>query len=267
MSLNLIFRNIRDRRVSLIIYGLGVAAYGMMMVAIWPSLADDLGTLEQLWENYPEGLKTVFGADIPFTSFDGFITLEYFTIIWIIIGAAFSAGVSTASLAGEIEKGTMELLLAQPISRTSIVLSKMAVHVAGLAGIILATMGPLLLGAMIIGEELSLAGAAALSLLLFMFLLSFGSLGFLFSSWFSDRGKAVFTVTGILIFSYALDVLAKFNDFVDNFHFLSLFNYYDPYPYIHAADIDWSSMMVYLSVALFASILSLLQFRRRDIAV
>jgi len=267
MNLNLVQRSILDRRISLIIYALGVAAYGILMTSIWPSMADDLSTLEQLWENYPEGLKTVFGADIPFTRFDGFLTLEYFTIMWIIIGVAFSASVATGALAGEIDKGTMELLLAQPVSRVSVVLSKMLFHAAGLAFLIAATMIPLKLGALVIDAELSTRGVAALSLLLFFFVMSFGSLGFLFSAWFSDRGRAVFAVVGLLIFAYALDILAKFNDFIGNFHFLSLFRYYDPYPYMHSATIDWSDLAVYAGISLTASALAAFHFRRRDIAV
>lgn len=267
MSLNIITRNLLDRRISLSIYALGVAAYGVMILAIWPSMAGDIATLEQLWESYPEGLKTIFGADIPFTSFDGFLTLEYFTIMWLIIGAAFSISIATGALAGEIDKGTMELLLSQPISRRSVTVSKMVFHVIGLAFIIAATMIPLLIGAWIIGEELSITGALALSLLLFLFMMSLGSLGFFFSAVFSDRGKAVFAVVGIFIFAYALDILAKFNEFVENFHFLSLFKYYDPYPYLHDATIDWSSLSVYSGIIVVASVAATIWFERRDIAV
>ena len=267
MNLNLISRSILDRRLSLLIYACGVAAYGGMLLAIWPSMSGDLSSLEQLWENYPEGLKQIFGADIPFTQFDGFLTLEYFSIMWVIIAVAFSASVATSSLAGEVDKGTMELLLSQPISRRSVVVSKMAFHAVGLAFVIAATLIPLVLGTRFIDAELNLAGVAALSLLLFLFIMSFGSLGFLFSAYFSDRGKAVFTVVGILIFSYALDILAKFNDFIENFYFMSMFKYYDPYPYLHSAIIDWNDLAVLAGVSLVASVIAVIHFQRRDIAV
>lgn len=267
MSFNIIMKNIHDRRVSLVIYAAAVAAYGLMMIAIWPSLSKDISSLEQLWEQYPEGLKEIFGASIPFTNFDGFLTLEYFSIIWIIIAFALSAGVATGSLAGEIDKGTMELLLSQPVSRRAVVTGAMAFHALALIAVIAATMIPIILGAMAIGADLNRTGILALSVLLFLFTMSLASLGFMFSAWYSERGKALFTVVGILIFSYALDILAKFSDFIDNFHFLSLFKYYQPYPYISNASIDWGSLAVYAGISVIASIIAIWHFERRDIAV
>jgi ABC-type transport system involved in multi-copper enzyme maturation permease subunit len=120
---------------------------------------------------------------------------------------------------------------------------------------------------MAIDAELNNTGVAALSLLLFMFTMSFGSMGFMFSAFYSDRGKAVFTVVGILIFSYALDVLANFNDFIEKLDFLSLFKYYDPYPYISTASIDWSDLAVYAGIIIITSTVAIIRFQRRDIAV
>jgi ABC-type transport system involved in multi-copper enzyme maturation permease subunit len=89
----------------------------------------------------------------------------------------------------------------------------------------------------------------------------------MFSAFYSDRGKAVFTVVGILIFSYALDVLANFNDFIEKLDFLSLFKYYDPYPYISTASIDWSDLAVYAGIIIITSTVAIIRFQRRDIAV
>lgn len=267
LNLNLLARSLLDRRLSLGIYCLGVAAYSAMIIAIWPSMSSDLKTLEQLWENYPEGLKAAFGANVTIATFDGFLTLEYFSLMWVIIAAAFAISISTAAFAGEIEKGTMELLLSQPLSRRVIALTRMAYLKIGLALIIAATMLPIVLGALLVDEEISLAGILALSLQGFLLFLSIAGLGFFFSALMSDRGRAVFITVGLLIFSYALDLLSQFSDFVDNFHFLSLFNYYDPYRYIHSADIAWGDLAVLLAVAVIADIAATAIFQRRDIAV
>lgn len=256
-----------DRRVSLLVYCLGVAAYSLMIIGIWPSMQGNLETLEQLWENYPEGLRAAFGASVSITSFDGFLTLEYFSLMWVIIVAAFSISVSTAAFAGEIEKGTMEMLLSQPVSRPVIAFSRMAYHKIGLVLIIAATMMPVIISVPLMDEELNMTGVLALCLLGFMLFLSIGSIGFFFSSFMNDRGRAIFMVVGVLIFSYALDILAQFNDTVESLNFLSLFNYYDPFRYIHDADIAWGDLAVLLVVSFVCSLAATVIFKRRDVAV
>jgi len=267
IDFNLFFRSLKDRRLSLTIYCLGVAAYSLMIIAIWPSMQDNLDTLEQLWQNYPEGLKAAFGANVTITSFDGFLILEYFSLMWVIIAAPFAISVATSAFAGEIEKGTMELLLSQPISRRVISFSRMAYLKTGLLLIIAATMLPIVIGAWLVGEEMNVGGVLALSLLGFLLFLSIGAIGFLFSAMMNDRGRAVFMVVGVLIFSYALDILAQFNDIVEKFHFLSLFNYYDPFRYLHSADIAWGDLAVLLGISVLCGIAATVIFQRRDIAV
>lgn len=267
VNLNMLWRGILDRRLSLTIYCLGVAAYGLMIVAIWPSMQESLGTLEQLYETYPEGLRAAFGVETTITTFDGFLTLEYFSLMWLIIVLPFAITISTGAFAGEIEKGTMELLLAQPIRRSTIALTRMAYLKIGLLLIMAATMIPVMIGGLMVDEQLSVAGLLSLSLLGFLFFLSFGSIGFLVSAMMSDRGRSVFLVVGVLIVSYAIDLLSQFSDFVNNFHFLSLFDYYDPFRYIHDADIAWGDLAVLLGVSIIAFSAATFIFKRRDIAV
>ncbi len=265
--MNLLVRALLDRRLSLGIYCLGAAAYSIMIIAIWPSMSDDLATLEQLWENYPEGLKAAFGAGVSITTIDGFLTLEYFALMWVIIVAPFAIAVTTGAIAGEIEKGTMELLLSQPLPRRVIALTRLAYLKIGLALIIAATMLPILIGVPLIDEQASFSGILALSLQGYLLFLAIGGIGFLFSSLASDRGRAVFLAVGVLIFSYALDLLSQFSDIVENFHFLSLFNYYDPYRYLSSADIAWGDLAVLLAIAVATDLAATAIFQRRDIAV
>jgi ABC-2 type transport system permease protein len=267
LNWNLFVRSVKDRRLSLAIYCLGVAAYSLLIIAIWPSMSGNLETLEQLWQNYPEGLKAAFGADVTITSFDGFLTLEYFSLMWVIIAVPFAISVATAAFAGEIEKGTMELLLAQPISRRAISFSRIAYMKLGLVLIIAATMLPVIIGAPLVDEQVKIGGVLALSLLGFMLFLSIGCIALLFSALVSDRGRAIFMVVGVLVFGYALDILAQFNDVIEKFHFLSLFDYYDPFRYIHGADIAWGDLAVLLGVSLVTGIGATIIFQRRDVAV
>lgn len=267
INVNLLRQSFNDRRISLPIYAVGVAAYSVMILAIWPSMSSNLATLEQLWENYPEAIRNMFGGNISIATFDGFLTLEYFSLMWVIIVFAFSISVATSAIAAEVEKGTMELLLSQPISRLSVIITRMIFHLAGLLIIIAATMAPIVSGAPMIGAKIDYTGVLALSFSSLLFYLALGSIAFLISAILSDRGRAVFICVGILIASYAIDILAAFNDTINKINFLSLFNYYDPYRYLHDVSFAWGDLAVLTLLVISCSVAAAVWFERRDIAV
>lgn len=268
MNVNLLRRTIADKRVSLLVYAAGVAIYALFVLAIWPSLKSNLSTLNQLWQSYPETLRKAFGgADMQFATFDGFVSVEYFSQMWPIIMTAFSVSIASGAIAGEIEKGTMELLLAQPVSRRGVLVTRHFFFELGLVFLIAASVLPFMLGAPLVGGDLIYEGIAAMSLPAFMFFTALGSMTFMFSAIFSSRGRAIFVSLGIIIFCYALDILAKINDTISNVHFLSFFYYWNPYRYLHGPDWAWRDILVLAAISLVTTAAAVIWFERRDIAV
>lgn len=268
VNFNLLRRTIADKRVSILVYAIGLAVYALFVLAIWPSLKENLSTLDQLWQSYPESIRKAFGgANMQFATFDGFVSVEYFSQMWAIVMIAFSVSIATGAIAGEIEKGTMELLLAQPVSRRSVLVTRHLFFELGLLFIIAVSFAPFLLGAPLIGADLIYGGMFALILPAFLFFTAIGSLTFMFSAIFSSRGRAIFTSLGIIIFCYALDILAKINDTISHVHFLSLFYYWDPYRYLHGPDWAWGDIAVLAVISVVTTAIAVTWFERRDIAV
>ena len=261
---NLLKRGLANRRISLLVYAAGLAAYSVFIVAIWSSFKNT--QIQQLWNSYPESLKKAFGATINLGTFDGFFTLEFLNQMWPLVLSVFSIGFATAALAGEVEKGTMEVLLAQPVKRRIIVTTRHLLYLLTLLGLIVATLVPVMAGAPIVGGEISYQGLAALSLQALLFFAAIGSYSFFFAAVFSSRSRAIFISVGVLIFAYALNILSKLNDFINHFNFLSLFNYYDPYRYLHDVSFAWGDLAVLAGVSAFSVAAAVLWFDRRDIA-
>lgn len=268
MNLNLLWRSIADKRVSIGIYALGVAAYGILILAIWPSLRENVALLDQLWQTYPEAIRRAFGGEsLQFATFDGFISVEYFNQMWVIIMIAFCISTATGAIAAEIEKGTMGLLISQPISRRSILVTRHFFFALGTLSLIAATFIPIALGAPLVSGDIRYLGLLALVLPSFLFFAAVGSITFLFSAMFSSRGRAIFASLGIIIFCYALDILAKINDSVAKVHFASIFYYWDPYRYLHKLDFAWGDIAVLSGIILVSTAAAVTWFERRDIAV
>lgn len=160
----------------------------------------------------------------------------------------------------------MELLLSQPVTRRSVVLERYLFFLLALAALVIATLIPVVLGAPIAGGHVSIAGVAALSLQAFLFFAAVGSYSVFFAAISSTRSRAIFASVAVAIVSYALDVLAKLNNFVSNFHFLSLFYYYDPFRYLHSASYAWGDLTVLTAISVFSLTAAVLWFNHRDIA-
>ena len=268
MNLNLLRRSIADKRISILVYALGVSAYAVFILAIWPSLRTNMETLNQLWESYPESIRKAFGGEnMVFATFDGFLSVEYFNQMWVIVMIAFCVSIATGAIAFEIEKGTMELLLAQPISRRSILITRHLFFELGLLFLIAATLIPIAVGAPLASADLNYSGLLAMIVPSFLFFTAIGSMTFFFSSLFNSRGVAIFVALGIIIFFYALDILAKINDTISNVHFLSLFYYWDPYRYLHNASFAWTDLAVLAVISILTTACAIIWFERRDIAV
>lgn len=268
MNLNILKRSIADKRLSILVYAIGVAAYAVMVLAIWPSLRENVSTLNQLWESYPEGIRKAFGGEnFTFATFDGFLSVEYFNQMWVIVMTAFSISIATGAIALEIEKGTMELLLAQPVSRRSLLLTRHFFFELGLLFLIGATLVPIAIGSPLVGGDIDYLGLLALVVPSFLFFTAIGSVTFFFSVLFNNRGTAIFVSLGIIIISYALDILAKINDTISKVHFLSIFYYWDPYRYLHNLSFAWGDMIVLLAIILTSTAAAVYRFERRDIAV
>jgi ABC-type transport system involved in multi-copper enzyme maturation permease subunit len=133
--------------------------------------------------------------------------------------------------------------------------------------LIAATIVPIILGAPLVGGDLIYKGMAAFIVPAFLFFTAIGSMTFMFSVFFSSRGRAIFMSLGIIIFCYALDILAKINDTISHVHFLSIFYYWDPYRYLHGPDWAWGDIVVLAVISLVTTAPAVIWFERRDIAV
>ena len=123
----LFLRTIKDHRISLLIYLIIGTAFVWMFVSLFPSMADKADELTKLIENYPEALMKAFGIGENvqiFYSLETFMSLEHYSLMWPILLIALTVSYASSSLAGEVEKGTIEFLLSLPMTRWKVFSAK-----------------------------------------------------------------------------------------------------------------------------------------------
>jgi len=220
-------------------------------------------------QNYPEGLLKAFNVDMTAfsTSFNAFLAAENFSFMWPILAIMIGIGYGSASIAGEIEKGTIEIMLAMPVSRLKIFFSK---YLAGIFGITIFTVlsiTSIYLLATAFSVESSLGGVLAMTALGLLFAGAIFSLTMLFSTLFSEKGKASMSVLGIILPMYALNLVASLQENLNGLKYLSFFYYFDANNALLNNTITGTTLIIFGLTIIGTTITAAVRFMKRDVAI
>ena len=265
MLRNLLLKTLRDQRIPILAYGLGLGALALLIVAIYPSFAATGAELEEAMENLPEAYKAFTGGVLSLTEFDGYLVSQYLIILPLIL-AIFAIVEGTGALRGEEERGTMDTLLSLPISRSQVVLHKAVATLLSIV-FVLVIVGVVLYVSTLFVEEATLALDRLAVVMLNTF--GMGALFYCFSLFLSASLPsrrlagvigAVFTV-GAYFFDAMTDIVEGLYDY----RVLGPFNYFEPLA-ILKEDLALQDPAVLLGASLVFFLAAALIFRRRDIA-
>ncbi|MGH9189387.1 MAG: ABC transporter permease subunit [Acidimicrobiales bacterium] len=120
-------RLLLDRARSLRWWVLGAVALVVSTTALYPTVEGN-ESFEQLADDLPEAVVSLFGIDsaIGLTSAPGYLQARLFSTLLPVVLVIFGIGLGTRAVAGGEEDGTLELTLAQPISRRRLVTERYA---------------------------------------------------------------------------------------------------------------------------------------------
>ncbi len=268
--LGIFFRSLKNNRNQLVIYSLASIAFLEIYIAMFPMMKSQTEQLTELLKMYPESFMKAFGFDTSQLLFDkigAFLATEQFTFMWPIMAILFLVSYSNSCIAGEVDKGTMEMILSQPVSRIKIFIVR---YLAGLTNFLIFTfvsvfaVVPLTL---MHGIEFDIKSLTIFFLEAFLFGLAIYSLSMFSSSMFSDKGKASLVTSGVLIIMYVANIVAGLKDSFSDLKYFSFFHYYNPSSALVKNTIpDWT-VLVFLGFSLVMFISAIFWFNKRDIAV
>ncbi len=130
-------KTLRDARRSILGWIVAITAVGAFYAAFFPTV--NTPEMAQALEAYPEGLLDAIGfTDI--TSAAGYVGSTTFGILGPILTLIFAAVLAGGAIAGDEEDGRLDLVLAHPVSRWSVLVQRFGAIVVAMvaAGIVLA---------------------------------------------------------------------------------------------------------------------------------
>jgi ABC-2 type transport system permease protein len=165
-----------------------------------PIYADFGDTYLELLDDMPAWMSVVFGEGV--TSVAGLVTTAMFALMTPLVLIVYAVAMGTAAAVGEEEGGTLGLLLANPISRTRVLVTKTVVAVTGIVVIALLVWLGITTIAAIVGIDLSGQDTAAASVHLTALALLYGALALAVSAWTGSSTLGLGTTGVVAVVSY-----------------------------------------------------------------
>jgi beta-exotoxin I transport system permease protein len=266
MLSSVFLKTVRDLRRSLLWWSLGLAGLVAMLVAVYPTVRDN-PDLTELVKQYPEALKSFlsFGGGIDYTSGAGYLGSELFSFMIPLLFLVAAIGAGARAIAGEEEKGTLDLLLANPVSRGRVVLEKLGALVFELLALGLVLWVGLVVGSHAAQMKVSavhLGAAAAAAVLLG---LAFGTIALFIGAASGKRGLAAGLSAALAVAAYVVNSLAPLVSSLEPLQKLTpIYHYASSDPLRHG--LEASHVSVLAGIALVAAVLAVAAFNRRDIS-
>ncbi|MBA3688311.1 MAG: ABC transporter permease subunit [Chloroflexi bacterium] len=264
MNLRLYLQTLRWNRVRLLAVVLASIGWGILIPVIYVAFADAFKNLANSGAIPKELLN--FGSGSLFT-LPGALTLGLQHPLAIAFVGIFAVGSTVSSIAGEREAGTLEVLLARPISRRTLYLTLAAASASLIAIVMAALLGGQLIGVAIqgVGDELDLAQMPLVFLNGLMLWSAFAAFGLAASVSFDRHAPAIGLTLAYLLINYFLEILGSLWRDAAWTQQYSLFHHFNPGK-ILTGKTDPLDFLI-LAVAIVIPVAyALVVFPRRDLA-
>ena len=235
-------------------------AIALLETGLFPAFA---GTIGDLGDSLPRSVADLLGGG-DFRTLAGWLETEIFSIVAPFALAGIGIVIAVGGTAGDEEAGVLDLVLAHPVRRASVVLATALAATTAVLATGLALWVGLVLGVRAFTDEHLGAGDLAAAILHAAFLgLVFAAIGLAVGSATGRRAAAIGVAVATLALSYLVDGLAAATA-VGWVRRLTPF-YYDSGsdPLRNGVDVAHLAVLLALSVLLAAG--AVLGFERRDL--
>lgn len=251
--MNIFLRELKANRKALIIWSVCMFLLVLSGMGKYTAYTTE-GANSDVFNSMPYSIKALLGfGSLDVTTISGFFALLFFYVE--ITAAIHAVLLGSGIIAKEERDKTTEFLMVKPVSRTTIITSKLLAALANIAVInIVALVSSIaMVSAYNKGEDIS--GVISIFYLsMFIVQLIFLSLGAALSSFIKAHRVSGQISAGILFVSFAISRLTDLNEHIGFLNVLSPFKYFSYQRIIDGNGLNFSiSVLSLLLVALFTS--------------
>lgn len=254
----------RHRLTGSVYLSIAMSLLAVMVIWIYPSFSGSFEDVdEEFLQAYPEGVIQVFDIRT-MASLEGFLAFELYIFGWTILLGLYLAYLAAGTVASDVERGRMDILLSMPVSRARVVGEKFASLAVPIVVVNVLTPIVIYAAAALVDEPLAVADVAAIHLLSIPYLFACAGIGLVASVVVDRTGIAQRIALGVTFGLFMLESLLSGTDY-EAIGAVAPMRYFDPNEILidGTYDLVGAGVLVAMTVLLLAA--SQLWFRRRDI--
>ena len=254
----------RTHRVRLAIVALSLAVWAFLMPVIYASFGREMETILKSGI-IPKAFLNLMGAD-PF-SLNGSVALGAVHPIAVALQVVYPVGFAAAAIAGERQRGTLEVLLSRPLSRRTLFRTLLLAVISAAVVTTLATTIGTAAGAALYGVAggLDMGELAFLGLNNVLLLAALGGISLAASASFDRLTPALGIALAVTLLGYVLEILGTLWPDAAFLQPYSLFHYLRPLEILGGKG-QPGDLLVLAGVLAASAGYGLWRFPRRDLA-
>lgn len=249
MNRSLWFKAIRESQLLLLSCALLMFVFNWIFV--WITSLVDLTALRTFLKALPPEFQNLSGVSVDeVATYAGRIALAYVDPVLLMTAAVWGISRGSDAVSGEISRGTMEMLLAQPVHRATVLFTQATVTVLGAIIISLAACGGTGIGLATVdlGEPMQPGLFLPPALNVFGLIFFLAGTSTLASSCDNYRWRTVGLMGGIFIIGLILKVMARTVQQLEWLRFFTFFGAFEPQAMVSESGAAWELLFQYNAI-------------------
>jgi len=251
-------------RGQIIGWGIGLFLLGLLLVSFFDSFAGQQEALNELLAIYPEELMAFFGDFTNFATPEGFLGIEFFSFMPLVLGI-FPILAGSGLLVSDEESGRLDLILGHPVTRSAMLFGRLFAFVASSILICLIAWVGLVVPMLWSTMEADIGKLLLPFVSLLAEIMLFGAIAILFSLLLPSRRVAAMTAGLILVGSFFVTGFAEIISDLEEAARFSPLTYYQSADAMQGLKLNWLAGL--FGVAILLILFSWWLFQRREIRV
>ena len=263
---SLFVKELKQYRASFLVWSLTIIGLTVATMAAMPVLLSNSAGMSAFLKAFPPEMMRAFSFSLSSLADPLGFYVVYSTIYVILMGSVFSISITAGILHKEQSLGTAEFLLAKPLTRAQISLTKIAAYLALVFALNVLTF----LTAWLCLKGFSplpfrLDALAIVSVYGLLLMLAMGGIGLLVSLFVKRSRSLTGPAIGIVLGFYLIDMAAKITSKYEAYGWMSPFKWVDLDVTRAGYGFDWWRLAMFASLILAGFAASVLVYREKDI--
>ena len=260
--MTLVQHELKQSRISLIVWTLSIASLLAVCVFLYPSMKNEMDAVSEMFSSMGS-FTAAFGMDkVSFGTLTGFYVVECGNIVGL-GGAFFAALCGISVLAKEEKEHTAEFLMTHPVSRWRVVTDKLIAVIFQLVILNVAVYLTAVVSIALIGEDIPWKELNLLHLAYFFLQVETATVCFGISAFLRRSGMGI--GLGIAMLFYFLNLVANITEEAEFLKYITPFGYAEGADIVNSLSVNGEMLAVGVAFTVAGIVISYVKYCKKDL--